>query len=117
MLQSVVSARTPLGAQTQRPERQSDIVRNDEQVFGRDMFGIHPVAHGLTGKIHIGRRFEQEEAMPFVAERSAVPVTARRKKSVGRSGKSIQHLEPDVVPGFGVFGTDIPQSNNEIFHS
>lgn len=35
---------------------------------------------------------------------------------VGRLCKGVQHVETDVVTGFGVFGADIPQPNNEVFH-
>ena len=58
-LKPIMSARTSILAQTQRTERNIKVVRNDKNIFNRDLQFIHPVSHSLTAEIHIGRRFQK----------------------------------------------------------
>ena len=117
VFQPVVTSGTPLRAQAQRAERQGDVVRYDEQVLRSDLPGVHPVADGLAREIHVGRRLEQHECPALVFHLGDVAVTRRGKNSVGRLCEGVQHFESDVVTGFGVLGADIPQSNDEVFHT
>ena len=107
----------PLRAQPQRTERQCDIVRNDQQILRGDLFGLHPIADGLARKIHIGRGFEQNQRAALVFHLGHIAVTRRGKNSVGRLCEGVQHIESDVVSGPGIFGADISQPNNKIFHT
>ncbi len=46
-----------------------------------------------------------------------IAVTRRRKNSVLDASAGVQHFESDVVPGSGIFGADISQPNNKVFHT
>ena len=74
------------------------------------------VADGLAREIHVSRGFQQHQCPALVLRFGHVAVTLGGKNSVGRLCKGVQHVETDVVTGFGVFGADIPQPNNEVFH-
>ena len=117
ILQPVVPPGTPPGTHTQRAERQRNVVRNHQQVFRGDLLGLHPVTDGFARKVHVGRGFQQDQRTPLMLQLGHIAVTRRRKNSVGRLGEGVQHFESDVVPGSGIFGADISQPNNKVFHT
>ena len=110
-----MTAVAPFGPNTQRTERQSDIVRNDQQVFERDLLLLEPIADGLATQIHVGRRFEQQQEMPAVTKFGHITVTSRTKRDIGHPGQGVQYFETYVVTGIGIFGADISQSDDQVF--
>jgi len=85
VLQPVVAAGASPLPDAQRPERQGDVVRDDQQVFARNLLGVEPVAHRLARQIHVGRGLEQHQGAALVLQFGHVAVAGRGKKRGGGS--------------------------------
>ena len=112
-----MTARAALLAHAQGAERQRYVVGHHQQVFYRDLLLLHPVADRLARQIHVGGGLEQNDGAPLVAQRGDRSVTVGLKRDVGCLCQGIQHSESYVVTGIGIFGADVTQSGNEVFHS
>ncbi len=117
VFQPVVAAGASPLTDAQRAERQGDVIGYDQQVLARNLLRVEPVAHRLAREVHVGRGFQQHQRAALVPDFSHVAVAGGGKKRVGRPGQGVQHFESDVVAGLGVFGADVAQPNDEVFHA
>ena len=105
-----------LGAQADLPERQCDVIDDDQQVVQFDVLLDHPVAHGLPAQVHVGRWLEQHKLLVLETHLGYGAITSGRENSIGCLGECIQYCKSYVVAGPLVLGTNVSQADNEILH-
>ena len=98
-------------------ERQSKVVADDEKMVERNFLLLHPIGHGLSTQIHIGGWLDEDKGAASRFHLGAIGVTNLAKSSIGRLSQSVQYFKSYVVAGVGVFGADVAQPYNQIFHS
>ena len=116
MSESVVSGFTSAGFDSYLSERKREVIDHDEQTLDGHVFLLHPIAHGVTGEVHVGGRLQERQCLILHLQRGDKAVTLVLKDKIGRSGKSVQYPETYVVSSAGIFVSDVAQSDNEIIH-
>lgn len=116
VLQSVVSGLTASRSHSQLPERQREVVDHHENIFQGNFLLVHPVAHRVSGEVHVGGGFEQRERLVFHFQRGDGAISLVLKYKIGRLSQGVQYSKSYVVTGLGIFATDIPQPDNQKIH-
>ena len=117
MPQSIVSARAARRLHANCPERQTQIVHDNQQILQLDFFLLQPVAHGIAAEVHKCGGLQQHQfgiLHPCVRHEPVTPVV---KSSIGRLSEGVQYSESDVVAGAVVLVADVTQPRYQIFHS
>jgi hypothetical protein len=97
-------------------KRKGQVVNDDHKVIRFDLLLLHPVADGISTQVHVSGGFQEKKEAGFMPELAYIAIAGWLKNNIGRSSKSVQYCKSRVVSGVGVFGTDITQSSDQIFH-
>ena len=101
--------------QTQRAERQCEVVDDDEQSRDVDILLVHPVSYGVAAKIHIRAWLQQYDLSSLDGRFGHESVSAVVVNNIGRLRKGVQYHKSCIVSGHVVFVADISQSHYQVF--
>ena len=116
MFQSIVSSFTARGFQTQVAEGKCQIIDHDQGLFDGNFLLVHPIAHGVAGKIHISRRLEQDEGLVLNPDSCHEPISLVLPSGTGFFSQIVDNAETDVVARAVVFMSDVSETDDEVIH-
>src|SRR5690606_17525133 len=113
--QAVLAAVAAIELQPGHARRQVQLVVGDQHLLRLDLPVAQGRHHRLAGQVHEGGRLEQAQVLPARADPGglAEQLGFQAEAGAGAFRQGVQKPEPGVVPGSGVFGTGIAQSDDE----
>src|SRR5688500_1156740 len=96
--QSVMATVASFGFDTDRAEREVQVVGNDKHILERDVLLVDPIFQCLATKVHISVGLEQKEGAPlkFILGHGAISCGLERKRFL--FSQKIKDAKTDIVP-------------------
>src|SRR5690606_32589469 len=113
VLQSVVAAEAAAELQPQLAGRDVELVVHDEDLGGLDAVEARQRADGLAGAVHEGLWHQQPHAGFARIGDQTVETGFEREVRAERVGEPLTKPKPGVVPGFGIFGARIAETDDQ----
>jgi hypothetical protein len=114
--ETVVSTGATLFFETDGAEGKSNVVYHNKKLVDGYFFGLHPIADGFTAEIHESGGFDENQGPSLMLDFGAIGTPLESPASLMAVGKGIDHHETGIVAGSLIFGSDVAQSPDKIFH-
>lgn len=112
--QAIVATGAALGAQSQRAEREIEVVDHDQQIGRQGLMESEQGLHRLARAVDVGLRLDQQNRAMVRPPRGdlGVVLAAPLGQAVA-FGQGVDHVEADVMAGADVLAADVADTEDE----
>lgn len=117
VVQAVVAAPAAFGFHPQHTGVKIQVVDHHQCILNRDILLGDPVPVSFAAQVHVGGWLDHDHGSAAKPEFGPGGITVGGKLNAGIGSQGIADDKPDVVPGIGIFFTDVSEAGNEVLHN
>ena len=116
MFETIVAGSRTVLLHAYGPHREREVIDYDQKVLERHILLLHPIAHSVTGKVHVRGWLQQYQLGILDTSLTHKAIALVLPRGVLSFGQGIYHAEAYVVARATVFVAYVAQAYNQVFH-